>query len=183
MRRFAEAFSAASHSRYLLCDSLHAGVSYGRYDLDRIAGTITLCEDPETGNHVIGIENGGIHAVEGLLIARYMMFTQVYFHKTRTIYDYHLVEALKEILKPSGGTFPSTASAGDIRKYIEWDDWKVLGAIKDSKAGKHGEVLFNRNHYRRVFETSEVSDGRPRTREFRESIFGPGEVWRGRTRG
>jgi HD superfamily phosphohydrolase len=146
----------ADRMDYLLRDSLHAGVSYGRYDLDRIAATITLCREPETGNYVIGVEDGGTHAVEGLLIARFMMFTQIYYHKTRTIYDYHLVEALKEILKPIGGTFPDPASAESIRKYMDWDDWKVLGALKDSKAGAHGEILLKRAHFRRVYETNEV---------------------------
>lgn len=148
----------ADRMDYLLRDSLHAGVSYGRYDLDRIAATITLCREPETGNFVIGVEDGGTHAVEGLLIARFMMFTQIYFHKTRIIYDFHLVEALKEILKSAGGTFPSPTSAESIRQYMDWDDWKVLGALKESKAGKHGDILLNRAHYRRVYETGEVPD-------------------------
>ena len=67
---------------YLLRDAYHAGVQYGRYDLDRVIYTLRLCPDPETEDHHIGVEEDGVHAVEGLLIARFMMFTQLYFHKT-----------------------------------------------------------------------------------------------------
>jgi len=75
----------ADRMDYLLRDSFHAGVSYGRYDLDRVAATVTLCQDPELDGFDIGVGEDGIHAVEGLLIARYMMFTQLYYHKTRSI--------------------------------------------------------------------------------------------------
>ena len=36
-----------------------------------------------------------MHAAEALIIARYLMFTQVYFHHTRRAYDYHIAEAMK----------------------------------------------------------------------------------------
>jgi len=143
----------ADRMDYLLRDAYHAGVQYGRYDLDRIVHTIRLCPDPETEGHHIGVEEDGIHAVEGLLIARFMMFTQLYFHKTRTIYDYHLVECLKELLKPNGGLLPPPTAIAD---FLEWDDWRVLGMIAAGEGGEHGGFLRERRHYRMVFNTSEV---------------------------
>jgi hypothetical protein len=143
----------ADRMDYLLRDTYHAGVQYGRYDLDRIVHTIRLCPDPETEGHHIGVEEDGIHAVEGLLIARFMMFTQLYFHKTRTIYDYHLVECLKELLKPSDGLFPPPTAIAD---FLEWDDWRVLGMIAAGGGGEHGGILRDRLHFRMVFNTSEV---------------------------
>jgi uncharacterized protein len=145
----------ADRMDYLLRDSHHAGVAYGRYDLDRVVATVEFCQDRETGGHELGIGDDGIHAVEGLLIARYMMFTQVYFHKTRAIYDYHLAKVLESILNSSGGTFP--LPTGDrISDYLKWDDWQVLGAIARDEAGEHGKILRERKHYRRIYETSEA---------------------------
>ena len=141
---------------YLLRDAYHAGVQYGRYDLDRVVYTLRLCPDPETEGHHIGVEEDGVHAVEGLLIARFMMFTQLYFHKTRTIYDYHLVECLRELLKSNGGVFPPPTAITD---FLGWDDWKVLGLITEGKGGIHGEILRSRKHYRMVFTTAEVVTG------------------------
>lgn len=143
----------ADRMDYLLRDAYHAGVQYGRYDLDRVVYTLRLCLDPETEGHHIGVEEDGIHAVEGLLIARFMMFTQLYFHKTRAIYDYHLVECLMELLKPSGGLFPPPA---EIDTFLKWDDWRVLGLIAAGEGGEHGRILRERKHYRMVFKTTEV---------------------------
>jgi hypothetical protein len=145
---------------YLLRDAYHAGVNYGKYDLNRVIATIRLIARPDTpdstGGYSLGVDEDGIHAAEGLIIARYMMFTQLYFHKTRVAYDYHLVEAIREVLKPHGGTFPPPDSAENIREYLNWDDWRVLGAIAEGKGGEHGEILKNRNHYRKLRETPEV---------------------------
>ena len=144
----------ADRMDYLLRDAHHAGVQYGRYDLDRVIYSLRLCPDPETGDHHIGVEESGVHAVEGLLIARFMMFTQLYFHKTRVIYDYHLVECLKELLKSTRGVFQPP---NKIEKFLEWDDWKVLGLISNKKGGDHGQILRDRRHYRMVFSTNELA--------------------------
>ena len=122
----------ADRMDYLLRDAHHAGVQYGRYDLDRLIYSLRLCPNSEGEGHHIGVEEDGVHAVEGLLIARFMMFTQLYFHKTRVIYDHHLVECLKELLKSRKGTFPPP---GRIDNYLKWDDWKVLGLISGGKGG------------------------------------------------
>jgi HD superfamily phosphohydrolase len=50
------------------------------YDLKRLLVTLTISEHPETGAPLIAVEEGGLHAAEALIIARYLMFTQVYFH-------------------------------------------------------------------------------------------------------
>ncbi len=147
---------------YLLRDAYHAGVNYGKYDLNRLVATVRLIERPEmadsVGGYSLGIDEDGIHAAEGLLLARYMMFTQLYFHKTRVIYDYHLVEAIQAVLQPHGGCFPPPDSPENIKAYLDWDDWKVLGAIASGEGGIHGEILKNRNHFRRLRETPEVPD-------------------------
>jgi HD superfamily phosphohydrolase len=146
----------ADRMDYLLRDACHTGVNYGRYDLDRIASTITLCEDPEGIEYIIGIDEDGVHAVEGLLIARYMMFTQLYYHKTRAIYDYHYTEAMKEILKSMGGYFPPPNSRENIQSYLEWDDWRVFGILANNEAGDHGKIIRDRDHFRLVYSTTEV---------------------------
>jgi HD superfamily phosphohydrolase len=101
----------------------------------------------------IGVSEGGIHAVEGMILARYYMFTQVYFHKTRVAYDFHLQNALKALLP--GGTFP-LPSAEQIEEYLKWDDWRVLGLLADpSNGGDHSDRIRQRNHYRQVWCTPE----------------------------
>ena len=143
---------------YLLRDSYHAGVNYGKYDLNRLIATVRIIERPgdSGGGYSIGIDEDGIHAAEGLILARYMMFTQLYFHKTRVIYDYHLIEAIRSVLSNHGGSFPSPDNHENVDLYLEWDDWRVLGAIAAGEGKEHGNFLINRTHYRKLRETKEV---------------------------
>ncbi len=112
----------ADRMDYLLRDSHHAGVDYGRFDWRRLVQTVEVVPGLRGGSPTLGVSEGGLHAAEGLILARYFMFTQVYFHKTRVAYDHHLKEALKEIL-PDGCFPPPTGERLD--EYLDWDDWQV----------------------------------------------------------
>ncbi|MCB5228804.1 MAG: hypothetical protein GX122_05395 [Candidatus Cloacimonetes bacterium] len=73
---------------------LHIGVAYGKFDHYRLIDCIRLCEyaPDETSDkaYMLGLEEGGLNSAEALMLARYYMFNQVYFHRLRRIYDYHL---------------------------------------------------------------------------------------------
>ncbi len=150
----------ADRMDYLLRDSLHVGVDYGRYDWRRLLNTIQVIEMPSNDSEPrrdlrIGVAEGGFHAAEALVLARYYMFTQVYFHKTRVAYDHHIREALKAILPNQ--LFPQPTVDG-IKEYLTWDDWKVLGKLADGGGGDHGRRLRERDHYREVYHTRESPD-------------------------
>lgn len=155
----------ADRSDYLLRDSIHCGVEYGRFDLQRILVTLTLALD-RNENRVIAVEEGGWHAAEGLILARYMMFTQVYFHAVRRSYDHHIAEVMRELLgRAQRGTrldnkssFPPPNSKTNVDRFLKWDDWRVLGMIQAGRAGEHGEIIRRRLHDRFVHETQEVPD-------------------------
>ena len=148
----------ADRADYLLRDSYHIGTNYGSYDLKRLLVTLTISEHPETGAPLIAVEEGGLHAAEALIIARYLMFTQVYFHHTRRSYDHHIAETMKALLfeETKRNTFLPPTSLENIDNYLSWDDWKVLGLLSQGKGGKDGCALRERKHHRRVFYTSEV---------------------------
>lgn len=154
----------ADRADYLLRDSLHAGVAYGNYDLHRLISTMTVAMSSDTDSPTLAVEEGGIHAAEGLIIARYMMFTQVYFQHTRRAYDFHIGKCISSMLEAmkegdaSEGTykFPSPTSEENLKAYLNWDDWKVLGLLSDGLGGEDGDCIRERRHHRRVFETPEV---------------------------
>ncbi len=150
---------------YLLRDSHHAGVHYGRFDLHRLISTITAIPGVEGGPPRLGIEYGGWHAAEALVLARYFMFTQVYFHKTRVAYDIHLREAMKSLLP--GGQFPKPSSNEELEEFLKWDDWRVLGLLAAGEGGDHGSRLSRRAHYRMVYQTDEVQDAGDREKLIR----------------
>ena len=141
----------ADRADYLLRDSLHLGVSYGLYDRDRLVNSMTLAQNEETQAPVIAIQEKGWHLAESLVIARYQMFSQVYFHRVRRIYDHHICCAAKEILQhfEFSGVYPNPESAA---QYIEFDDWKINAAIKEGLGGKHGDIIMKRKHFKCVAE-------------------------------
>jgi HD superfamily phosphohydrolase len=145
----------ADRMDYLLRDSHHTGVQYGRFDLSRIVNTIRAIPGADGESPRLGFSKGGWHAAEGLVLARYFMFTQVYFHKTRVAYDIHLKGALSEILP--NGKFPPPVGE-DLKNFLEWADWRVLGLLADGKGGEHGRRLRTRDHYRLAYSSPESSD-------------------------
>jgi HD superfamily phosphohydrolase len=135
---------------YLVRDALHTGVAAGRFDYHRLLNTLKVIENPETGSPVLAIGAGGLHAAEQLLLARYFMFTQVYFHKTRRIYDIHLVDFLAESLP--GGRFPA-----ELSDYLRYNDDVVGVSIQMALSGggrlqELAERVVNRNHFRLAYE-------------------------------
>lgn len=136
---------------FLLRDSYHCGVKYGSFDLERLVAESCLCEMPEEEGHQVGVTEDARHAAESLLIARHMMYSQVYLHKTRTILDYHLIQCIKHILADKK-YYPSKDSLAELREYILWDDWTIHSKIKEGMGGDHGKIIFDRNHFRLVYE-------------------------------
>lgn len=139
---------------YLLRDSLYCGVRYGSYDLGRLLETMTPLRDPVSGEWDIGIDEGGVHALEALVLARYYMFTQVYFNVTGKVLELHLNEWLRtrEIRWPA-----------DPMLFLEEDDVTVWSAMRESKSD-HARAILDRNHYLLAFETREHLSNEERAR-------------------
>jgi len=151
---------------YLIRDSLHLGVGYGMFDHIKLIESMRILERPVISGEVdngsdptfypkeiktkpepaLGIDYNGRYATESLMLARYFMFTQVYFHKTRRILDTHLASFLKTILE--GGVFPK-----DPISYLEWDDVKVLNHLFEHQSkSNHYSRLLERRHLREAYE-------------------------------
>jgi uncharacterized protein len=130
---------------YLLRDSLFCGVRYGTYDLERLLDTMLAIADPETGEWGIGVEEGGVHALEALVMARYYMFTQVYFNVTGKAMELHLNEWLQE-----QGVRWAAAPA----EFLVQDDVSVWSALRTSDS-LHARALVERRHFPVAFETRE----------------------------
>jgi HD superfamily phosphohydrolase len=143
----------ADRMDYLLRDSLHTSVGYGKFDWQRLVNSVEAIPVPESRGLRLGVSEGGFHAAEALVLARYFMFTQVYFHKTRVAFDHHLQGALQVMLP--GGVFPRPIDT-ELEDFLDWDDWQVLGKLADDDGGTHGRRLMHRDHYREVYHTPET---------------------------
>ena len=66
---------------YLLRDSYHTGVGYGRFDLEWLLHSLRIVE--RDGDWEVAVDlDKGLRAVESYVLARYYMYQQVYHHKT-----------------------------------------------------------------------------------------------------
>ena len=136
---------------YLLRDSHHAGVSYGKFDHYRLLETLRILPQPETREPSLGVEYGGLQSAEALVIARYLIYSQVYFHSVRRIYDIHLCDFLSEWLE--GGRFST-----DIESHLGVTDNEVISAVHSAAydSGKAGHEsarrIVCREHFRVLYE-------------------------------
>lgn len=167
---------------YLLRDSHHVGVAYGRFDHFRLIDTIRILPkgdigDPTTNNKdqlklppfqteedadrirreeaskepTLGIESGGLQSAEGLLWARQFMWSQVYLHHTRQVYDLHLADFLKSWL--ANGQFST-----DLEIHLSLTDNEVMTGIMEACRDPHtpghesAKAIVERRHFRRIYE-------------------------------
>jgi len=140
---------------YLLRDSLHTGVAYGKFDHYRLIDTLRILPKSE-GEHdskepVLGLTAGGLQSAEALLWARYFMFSQVYLHPVRRIYDFHLMDFLKKWL--SNGIFST-----DIEDHLAITDNEVIvelrkAAIDSKHPGHiHAKCIIEHKHFKVLYE-------------------------------
>ncbi|MFP4000712.1 MAG: HD domain-containing protein, partial [Thermoplasmata archaeon] len=76
---------------YLLRDSHYTGAAHGVIDLERLIQTV------EIHNGDLVVSKGGVAAVEGMLVARGLMYSSVYFHKTARIAELMLAKAVDKM--------------------------------------------------------------------------------------
>jgi len=144
----------ADRMDYLNRDSLHCGVGYGNFDYLRLLETLRAREAAEGGLELC-IERGGIHTLEAMMLARYWMYAQVYYHKTRRIYDIYLRRYLKAWYQNQ---------YEDLLGVLDQDDVTVMNdIIDDADAGngdrkKYALCIRERKHHHVVYETSNHAD-------------------------
>ncbi len=127
---------------YLKRDSFYTGVAEGNISSDRLIAMMNVKNDE------LVIEEKGIYSVEKFLIARRLMYWQVYLHKTSLSAETLLVKILQraKLLAKEGKVLPAnkalryflytsinkdnfTTDTLDI--FSKLDDYDVLAAIKE----------------------------------------------------
>jgi HD superfamily phosphohydrolase len=128
---------------YLSRDSFFTGVAEGVINTDRIIKMLTVVDDQ------LVVEAKGIYSIEKFIIARRLMYWQVYLHKTVIAAEYMLVNILKRAKELASEDIPMFGSPVlhlflysniriehflEERKWIEdfakLDDYDILSAIK-----------------------------------------------------
>jgi HD superfamily phosphohydrolase len=160
---------------YLKRDSFYTGVAEGNISSDRLIAMINVVD-----NELV-IEKKGIYSVEKFLIARRLMYWQVYLHKTSLVAEYMLVNILtraKELANQGVELFGSSSlkfflyqktdknnfDNKVLNLFSELDDYDVLSAIKewtnhsDKILSKLSLMIVNRNLLKIEMFDEEVSN-------------------------
>jgi putative nucleotidyltransferase with HDIG domain len=123
----------ADRMDYLKRDALNTGVAYGIIDIDRIVHTLAMEKE-------LCISKGGLEAAENLLVARFMMFSTVYLHRTVRIATAMLYRAIEGAIED--GTV-------EPERFIELGDESALALMSSSKlGGPWADALLSRNLYK-----------------------------------
>ena len=127
---------------YLKRDSFYTGVAEGNISSDRLIAMMNVVNDE------LVIEKKGIYSVEKFLIARRLMYWQVYLHKTSLVAEHLLVKVLmraKELAENNIELFSSSSlrfflynktnkENFDVKVldlFSKLDDYDLLSAIKE----------------------------------------------------
>jgi hypothetical protein len=127
---------------YLKRDSFYTGVTEGNISSDRLIVMMNVNDDQ------LVIEQKGIYSVEKFLIARRLMYWQVYLHKTGLVAEHMLVNVLiraKELAEKGDELFASTSlryflynqinqdnfTDETLEMFSKLDDYDILSAIKE----------------------------------------------------
>ena len=141
---------------YLLRDSYYCGVSYGHYDLEWLISAMGVAEN--NGKLIFTISEKGVRAFEDLLLARYHMIDQVYFHKTKAGFVHYLEQAIKnQEIKFKIPTNP--------KEYAKLRDGTVIDLMFEASENKHNYWsyhLMNRITAKRIIrlQRSNLEDGK-----------------------
>ena len=140
----------ADRTDYLLRDSHHCGVEYGRFDHKRMIECLDIHPDEDSGALEIAITRDGIHTFEALILGRYQMNTQVYYHRLRRIYDKYLVYYHESL----GDELPDNPE-----QVLANNDFTMMAKILHDARNGEGERqkwasrIANREHHKKIFET------------------------------
>lgn len=148
----------ADRMDYLSRDSLHCGVGYGNFDYLRLLETLQAKESREGGLELC-LERGGIHTLEAMILARYWMFTQVYYHKTRRIYDIYLSRYLKAWYQNQYADLLAVLNHSDLTMMNEI----IRDAAREADDGdlrNYARRILERNHHHVVYETGDHADAK-----------------------
>lgn len=136
---------------YLTRDSFFTGVSEGVIGYDRIVKMLTV-KDGE-----LMVEEKGIYSIEKFLVARRLMYWQVYLHKTVLVAEKMLIKIIERVrwlfLKEDSGLLTGTGldfflfefdgkmDEKAIQHFVGLDDFDFMHAIKNWS--KHEDVVLS----------------------------------------
>jgi len=125
---------------YLMRDAHYTGASHGTIDFSRLLQTL------RTYRGELALDRKGLPALEGMLVARGLMYSSVYFHKTVRIAEQMLARAVER----------SEAPIADIQKMVDHELLNWL--VHQGHQGPFQREIALRLKYRKLYKRVLASD-------------------------
>jgi len=122
---------------YLVRDGYFTGVAYGTIDIDRFLQTLVI------NNDRLAVLKKGVGVIENILMARALMYSSVYFHKTVRIAELMLSKSIELI------------DNLDPFEFIKKTDFELLSDLKNK--GSYQHEIITRLKYRKLFKQAYTS--------------------------
>ncbi|MCK4327300.1 MAG: HD domain-containing protein [Candidatus Diapherotrites archaeon] len=135
---------------YLLRDSYYTGVAYGSVDADRILRKLIIRDDG------VLLEEKGVSAAEAMLMARFLMYSNIYFHPVAKSTEVMLVRAAE-----------ASIAAGNTRaeELTQLDDWQLMSRLADG--GGLAAELAGRLQARKIYKSA----AQQKMKDFRNWLY------------
>ncbi len=117
---------------YLIRDAYYTGVAYGIIDTERFLQTLTIDENK------LAVIKKGVGVVENILMARSLMYSSVYFHKTVRIAELMLSKAIEMI------------NDKEPFEFFKMTDSELISELKNRDS--YSNEIATRLKYRRLFK-------------------------------
>ena len=143
---------------YLLRDSYFTGVKYGIYDLEKIIESC-LIEGDKTETS-LAVSSKGIYALEQLLLARYHMTQQVYWHRVSLISNEMIIRGISLAIDDNDDNneemkqlyqYDEKNKDKFVKNYLKYHDEKLIECLRNCEQQKACEI-FNRLYDRDLFK-------------------------------
>jgi len=121
---------------YLIRDGYYTGVAYGTIDLDRFLQILIIHRNK------LAIIKKGIGVIENILMARALMYSSVYFHKTVRIAELMLSKSIEKL------------DNLDPFDFIKKTDFELISYLKNK--GSYQHEIVTRLKYRKLFKQAYV---------------------------
>ena len=135
---------------YLLRDAYYTGVAYGMTDTQRFVQTVGIHKDQ------LALNRKGVGVIENILMARALMYSSVYYHKTVRIAELMLSRALEML--PELNPF----------NFFSMTDAELVMYLKQQDSFQHS--LITRLKYRQLFKQAYELSNNQSTEEQKKVI-------------
>ena len=149
---------------YLLRDSYFAGVKYGEYDLEKViesclidVGDADRSINADKKETSLAISSKAIYALEQLLLARYHMTQQVYWHRVSLISNEMIIRGISLAIDDDNEKLKQLYQYDEknkdefIKNYLKYHDEKLIEILRNCEQQKAREI-FNRLYERHLFK-------------------------------